>query len=281
MVQLLGLCRFSYPSEVGAFNHNHPDLTALRQFLYAPDRLAQRFFFFENLALRSMLAQSDNDFTLLILAGDALPPDARARLTVLAKTLPQARLIFAPEGQNHRDICRSVMLDHRDPSADIVAEFRLDDDDAVATDFTRKTRHHLGQAMGIFAGRNQLCIDYCRGVILAFDGADIRLRAVVERNYTPAQVIVRDRDAGESLLDVNHTQLWRRMPTLHWPNRPMFIRGAHGDNDSALMDRTRNAEDWEPLNSGAGQGLADRFGVDPTAILAGWAALSNKGAGGG
>lgn len=112
-----GICRWSYAAALGAFR-NEPeagDLPALR-------------------------AQSDRDFTLHLLMGDHLPKDVRTRVLAMIADVPQIRPHFEPDGQPHADACRKIMLAGREKEARAVTEFRLDDDDAVATDFVELTR---------------------------------------------------------------------------------------------------------------------------------------------
>ena len=44
-LQVLGLCRWSYPSQTGAFNNTGESLEALQSELYAAGRMAVRLFF--------------------------------------------------------------------------------------------------------------------------------------------------------------------------------------------------------------------------------------------
>ena len=45
-MQVIGLCRFSYPG-IGGFQIEHDSLEDRIAFLYAPERLEERFRFFE------------------------------------------------------------------------------------------------------------------------------------------------------------------------------------------------------------------------------------------
>ena len=68
--QILALCRFSYLGGRG-FQVEHGSLAARRAFLYDPARLARRWFWFENVALPAFIAQTDPDFTLVVMTGAA------------------------------------------------------------------------------------------------------------------------------------------------------------------------------------------------------------------
>ena len=71
-VQMLGLCRFSYLGLRG-YQRDHATIAERRAFLYDPGRLARRWLWFTRLALPGWLAQTDPDFTLVIMTGPYLP----------------------------------------------------------------------------------------------------------------------------------------------------------------------------------------------------------------
>lgn len=71
-VQMLGLCRFSYLGLRG-YQVEHDSIAARRAYLYDPDRLARRWLWFQTVALPGWLAQTDPDFTLVIMTGPDLP----------------------------------------------------------------------------------------------------------------------------------------------------------------------------------------------------------------
>lgn len=273
-IQVLGLCRWSYPSELSSFQIDYPDMDALRAYLYSPERQALRLFFFEHVLLPGIAAQTDPDFTLVIMTGEQLPADVRARLEALTALHPQIRIVSLPEGQNHRDTCREVMLAHRDPGARVAAEFRLDDDDAVATDFVAQTRDQFRKARGLFRDSGRLAIDFNRGFLLATarekGGAAMALTPVASRYWTPALVLCLRPHTAKSLLDFHHARLWKRMPTVTQPRDWMYLRGAHGDNDSSVSVRPHNAEAIAPPAGGTAPVLRDRFAIGQEALEAAW-----------
>ena len=73
-VKLVGLCRWSYPAEPGAFSRSEGlTLEQQRRKLYDPQRLAKRLLFLREIIVPCLKAQTDQDFTLLLLMGDQLP----------------------------------------------------------------------------------------------------------------------------------------------------------------------------------------------------------------
>ena len=110
--QVIVVIRFSYLGENG-WRLTHGGLDANRATLYNEARLARRFKLFEALTLRSLLAQTDADFTTAILIGSDFPLAWRKRLTDLVRPLAKARIIALPPMKNFRSHQESVGPVHR------------------------------------------------------------------------------------------------------------------------------------------------------------------------
>lgn len=256
-VQLLGLCRFSVPS-LGAFQTEHDTIEERRAMLYAPERLEHRLTWFRHVALPSLRAQTDPDFRLVLLLGEDFPEPWRGRLAELVADLPQVVTEYAPPGP-HREICAEAMRRHVDPAADAVAQFRLDDDDAVAVDFVRRTREEAAPLMHLFLRDGLLALDWCRGVLLTEDGGKLTPTLRRAQLWTPALVILTKPMAARMVLDYPHHLVWRHMPVLSLQDEVMFLRGAHAGNDSVIGQEKRPetlpADRWPDL-------VQRRFGID-------------------
>ncbi len=270
-VQALGLTRFSYPSAPGAFGRD--GLDALRARLYDDRRMALRFHWFEHVTLPGLRAQTDPDFTLVVLTGDALPERHRDRLAALLSGLPQARIVTMPEGRVHREACRAAMIEARDPAARVVAEFRLDDDDGVAAGFVADLRRRFETVAPLFEGGGRVTLDYCRGLLLRTAGAAVELRPVMARLWTPALVTYRAPGDDRSLLDAPHLDLWKLMPVLSLRHPAMFVRGAHADNASAVGNRWDRVTVRDADQARAEAALRRDFRIDLDAFRTGWERL--------
>jgi hypothetical protein len=88
--QIVGVCRFSYPA-TGGFKLSDKGQDAVIDALYAPERLRRRFAYFEKICLPSLAAQTDPDFTFVVLMGDAMPIKWRRRLKSLRAEYPVPR----------------------------------------------------------------------------------------------------------------------------------------------------------------------------------------------
>ena len=268
-LQVLGLCRWSYPSQTGAFNNTGESLEALQSELYAAGRMAVRLFFLEHLVLPSLRAQSDPDFTLVLMMGETLPEPWRSRVLELVQDVPQVKPVFLPEGQNHMAACTALMRAHRDENADVVVEFRLDDDDAVASDFVAQLRGLYRQLRPIYKANKRVAVDFCRGFLFRCeDDGGVNYLPVEARLWTPALALYLPPDHPRSLLNYPHMRTWRSMPVLSLNKKPMFVRGAHGGNDSAIKERKVDSFRYklETLPSV----IASDFGVDLEAFEAAW-----------
>ena len=267
-IQVLGLCRFSYPSAPGGFEDHGQSLDDLRARLYAPDRMDLRFLWFQHTALASIRQQVDKDFTVVLLAGDQMPRVYRDRLEDLIADVPQIKPVYLEEGEVHREACRLAMRAHRDPDADVVAEFRLDDDDAVADIFVERVRLVFRHVRQLYGMRPRVTVDFCRGALLRVTDKGIELRPVIAQAWTPALVTYRQPDDPDSLLDNLHTKLWKGMPQLTLPHPAMFLRGAHEDNASEISQRWDRIDSWQISGDDLRTFATGAVGVDLAAMEA-------------
>lgn len=86
-MQIIGLCRFSYPA-LGGFQVEHEGVAERSAYLYEPARMDERFRHFETIMLPSIAAQTEKDFTFIIVIGDNLPDLYQERLFDLCADIP-------------------------------------------------------------------------------------------------------------------------------------------------------------------------------------------------
>ena len=270
-VQMLGLCRFSYLGGRG-FQVEHDSIDARRAFLYDPERLARRWFWFEHVALPAWRAQKDPDFTLVVMTGPDLPEPWMSRLRGLVAAMPQLRLELVPPMQKHIDACMAAVAPHLDPGADVVGHFRHDDDDAVAVDFIGDARRDFAVMQPLWRQNGRLSCDYARGVVLrAGQGGGIGAEMRIVHNASAALVIFLPPDAGRCVLHFPHFKVNLSMPGVTLAGRPMFVRMLHGDNDSGAVGAGYAVE--APGQDMAAL-LARRFRIDLAALETGARALA-------
>ncbi|MEY8841518.1 glycosyltransferase, partial [Cribrihabitans sp. XS_ASV171] len=106
-MQVIGLCRFSYPA-IGGFQVEHDSIEERIAFLYREDRLEERFQLFETVALPCLRAQTDPDFELIVVIGDSLPKRHRDRLHDITAGMPQVRILSEPPRQQ-REVMKELL----------------------------------------------------------------------------------------------------------------------------------------------------------------------------
>ena len=269
-VQSLGITRWSYPGTPDGYRKSGDDLNELRAKLYAPERLEHRLFLLEHLILPSLRQQSDPDFKQLFVMGDQLPDPWRSRLLALLATLPQAVPVFAPEGQNMRQMFTEMIPAHQDPQADVLAQYRIDDDDAVAVDFIAETRRIFGHLYPFYAADGIAGLDFTRGFIMESSQEGVEFRPVSARHWAPGLVVFQARDTAQSLFEYPHLRIWHSMPTLTHRETPMYIRGAHHDNDSHLDTFARRTKSFRFNPPNKRRYLQRRFAIDSSAMNDTW-----------
>jgi hypothetical protein len=106
-------------------------------------RLQRRFQLFEDVCLPSLAAQTDPDFNMMLITSRDLPDWAHDRLMGLIRDMPNVYVrAYRPLANIQRIFKRSV-FEMLDPTAPITASFRLDDDDALASDYIARLRTHM------------------------------------------------------------------------------------------------------------------------------------------
>ena len=261
-VQALGITRWSYPGLGSGFRKLDDDLAVLRAKLYAPNRLEHRLFLLEHLVLPCLKAQTDKDFKQIFLMGDQLPDVWRDRILALLETVPQAVPVFEPEGQDTRQLLRELIPTFRDPAYDVIAQYRIDDDDAVATDFIAESRNIFAKMHSFFEVDGIAGIDFTRGFIMGTSEEGVSLRPVSSRFWAPGLVVFQRSKNVKSVFEFPHLRIWHDMPSLTWKETPMYIRGAHHDNDSGLGDFARRSKSFSFNPQNINRYMKRRFGME-------------------
>ncbi len=273
-MQVVGLCRFSYPANINAFQTRHKDMADRTAALYAPDRLAARTFLFENFLLPGLRAQTDPDFTLVLLMGEDLPEPWRSRILGAIADVPQIKPVFRPAGLVHRDLYRDLLLDERDAAAGLVAEFRIDDDDALAHDFVERLRRAGPLLASLVNDYGRAAIDFQKGLLMELGQGRIDYRPVIVPGWAPALAMVQRSGSGKCVMDIMHHKMWLHMPTLTFQDSPMFLRGSHETNDSQI--KLGGAGDFKLPAEEIPALLHDRFCLDMAENARKWAELATQ-----
>lgn len=257
-MQVIGFCRFSYPAE-GGFQVEHQTIEDRISYLYSKARIEERFQHFEAICLPGLKAQTDPDFTFLILVGDQLPASYRQRLEALISDFPQARITALPP-LRHRDACKQAINELRDLSEPCL-QFRHDDDDAVAVDFVAELKQAAEDCVPLLAKHRLVGFDWNRGYVARPDRQGIFGEETVTPYWGVAQGMFVQ--AGERLTIMNfaHNKIDRFMPTVTFTDSLMYVRGHNDHNDSRQKPNMK--PDRMPLLDPQGEALMrERFAID-------------------
>ena len=234
-MQVIGLCRFSYPG-FGGYRRSHDSIEERCDFLYQDDRLEERFRFFEAITLPGIRAQTDPDFTFVVLTGESLPDHHYLRLKLLLDDIPQAKLLQLPPLQHRTAMAKAILPEvnlKRGPSI----QFRLDDDDGVNIRFVEKLRIARKDAQAVFERNNKVAIDFTQGYTATVDKTGMNVTRVSTTLWTPALAVVLRGYAKKTMMHYPHHVLNRQMAVLSYPGEPMFIRGVNDYNGDPLVNK--------------------------------------------
>ncbi|SDY50790.1 glycosyltransferase [Citreimonas salinaria] len=257
-MQVIGLCRFSYPAE-GGFQVEHGSIEERMAYLYAAPRMEERLRHFECVCLPGLRAQTDPDFTFLILVGDAMPARWRDRLESLLDGFPQARIVARQPGP-HRQVCQEVLNAARDTDRPCL-QFRHDDDDAVAVDFVARLRKAAIDCAPLLRDHRLVGLDWNRGFIARPDERGLCAEETVTPYWGVAQALAVQPGVAQTILNFAHDRINRFMPTVTFTDRAMYVRGHNDHNDSRQKRHVKPVE--LPRLDPEGEALfRDLFAID-------------------
>ena len=259
--QVIGLCRFSFPATAG-FQAGPQTLAERAAYLYDPARLDERFRLFEAFTLPSIRAQSDPDFTFLIVVGTDLPPARLAQLRDLTADMPQV-VIQAHAPGEHRPVMKAAINSVRRKGCYSI-QFRNDDDDAVGVEFVATLRRTLQEAAPLFQAHRHVVVDFTRGWNVLASAHGIQAEPVQRLFLGVAYGIIFRPDVALSVMNFGHHDAWKHMPTITRTEADMFLRGGNDHNDSG----TRHSAALPLLTADQERLFQRAFGVNAAQVRA-------------
>lgn len=229
-MQVIGICRFSYPG-IGGFQVEHETLEQRVSYLYAPNRLEERFRTFETITLPPLRAQTDPDFTLLIVAGADLPEPWASRLMGLVADMPQVVIQTPPPGA-HRQVMQKAINSVRRFDGQPCLQFRMDDDDAVACTYVERLRAAATDLRTLSRKHREIAIDFNQGYIAQPGPDGLRATPTHVPYTTAALALMFQPKVHQSVMNFAHAKVARNMPTVTFSGQDMLIRGHNEFNDS-------------------------------------------------
>lgn len=261
-MQVIGLCRFSYPA-YGGFQVEHDTIEERITYLYAEERLEERFRLMETIALPCLREQTDQNFDLIIVIGDQLPKRHVERLHDICAGMPQVQIqAHAPEQQ--RPIMKRILNQaRRDPSKPCL-QFRYDDDDAVSVDFVRLLREACDDTAALRERFRTVAYDWHNGYVAELGAGGIKATQLHRQLYVASLgMFVRGGDAM-TIMNFAHEKLNKFMPVVSYGDEPMWVRSHNTYNDSR-QKKVRPIK-VEPLTTEQRTDFEIRFAIDIDAV---------------
>lgn len=273
-MRVIGICRFSYAA-LGGFKRMHDSIEAREAYLYGPERMELRFRHFEALTLPCIKAQTEPDFTILVVTGESLPRPYLSRLRDLTAGIPQIKIVQSPP-MKHRLAMQLAIQEELGDAQDESLQFRLDDDDAVAVNFVRAIRRRARQSMRLRQNWRNMAFEFRSGYYAQLS-ADGILAQQVQASFLACGLAVLFRPGDpKTVMNFGHHKLHHTMPMLIEPEPAMYIRTQHDDNDSRF-DLKPGA--LQPLAEEDRDVFRNRFNVDEAivrSVFSGQAALRDR-----
>lgn len=262
-MQVIGLCRFSYPGE-GGFQVEHATLEDRIAYLYSADRMNARFAQFETIALPALKAQTDPDFTFVIVVGNSLPNRWLERLKTLLSDFPQAQIRACPPGP-HRKIMQSALNAARTNMEAPCLQFRHDDDDAIAVDFVERLRAAAREHAGTVAQNRLVAFDFTRGFSARPSARGIEAVETTLTLYGVALGVSVGPSVKQSIMNFAHKKLAQFMPVHSYSDSLMFVRGHSEHNDSRQKAGVAPIS-LSPIDANVSEQFVRRFAIDEDAV---------------
>jgi hypothetical protein len=252
--EVLIAMRFSYFGNSGwksEFSKN-PGL------LFDEDRLKMRLALLETLPLPSLVAQTDQNFHLMVLCSETMPDWALDTLAeICGELLPAGRFTIAPRpyGFAHRHLTL-FMADRYGPGLGIHAV--LDDDDALAIDFVATLREVLGGLPPMEVEDDMRFVSFPNGYGLTIEDGEVPdYRLYLHRYpYINLGLSMVAATGGKNLFSIRHRKTPAEYNCRLYRRKTMFIRSVNPVNDS----RVEVSDKWEPvLNWRTHKDVRNRF----------------------
>ncbi|MEM8851224.1 MAG: glycosyltransferase [Pseudomonadota bacterium] len=268
--RIVGVLRFSYPAKEG-FAVSQMSEAELEAHLYDDARLETRFQYLETITLPSLAAQTDQDFRCVILSGTTLPMRHRKRLRALEEAYGFLKICFMDRMGALAAAKRSYRrgLEHwgGEENCTHITGFRIDDDDAVSTDYVAKTRDISDRMLASGLLREPTAIAFSRGIYWNLYDARQPFHEFRESQALGlACAMVTTSDLPTCIYRYNHRRLACHVPTYMEPGGDyMFLRTLHDHNDSG---RSIPPHAVEMATRKGRKLLGERFALDPEATMA-------------
>lgn len=196
--------------------HGSTDPEAVAAALYTEDRMARRFWSFEQLTLPSLMHQTDKDFLTVFLTSPEMPQHHLQRLQALIAPLDGASVLISDAPSVEAALIEP--LEAFNATTNHLVQLRLDDDDALSVNFIARLRENARK----MASYKSYAISQCLGLTLHnWDGTPRALR-MTHLPFVGIGTAAR-MPRGLSIFHFSHVSLSRRLPSLQDPREVNFF----------------------------------------------------------
>lgn len=246
---IIGFCRFSflgigdwiaYRNLRGGAPLTDEALQGIANKLYDPKRLELRFWLFENLLLRSIVAQRDKDFTLIVLTSPEMPQPWLDRLHAMVAGIPTVRVVVSTARS-----CKAALL----PELEIFRserkgggypiQFRIDDDDCLSTDYIRALR----KATRTMEGVSSYAVSMPQALVMAAYGGTPITYYRLYSMFHSAGCAYYTEDETRTVFHYAHTLFHKRVASLVLPtSTSAFMTKFDGHDADGLFLRNQRKD---------------------------------------
>ena len=239
MPSIFGLVRFSYLTRKNAGFRQGKGLPLERraELLFAPKRMERRFRLFTTFCLPSLVAQPKELFCGVLLGSDLMPEHHKARLRECVSRHENLVVAFEPPGA--MGAAFQPVLSRLAVDGPAKATFRLDDDDAVSTDFSEQLERYLALS---FSGQ---MVSLSRG----FEASRLFGRPRLWRKQwvfgSAGLALVSRANSTETVYSCgDHLRVSRERPVIVDGRRESWLMTSHGGNNSRRQIPLRKRYSW-------------------------------------
>lgn len=212
--------------------------------LFNPERMEERFYFFEKITLPSIRAQTDQDFRILVLASSVMPDVYKHRLNKAVAGIGQIEVIYSDAGHIHDALTPWIKTATADIDSKTV-HFRLDDDDAICAQMVAMLKRDAKRSR---AGE---LLTYPRGFFLTVADGKAYLLRKFEPYIAIAWAIVNEPGQLRNPFQGKHGSQFKHVPSKMDPRPFAYIHVAHESSDTkaAQARKLHKALEYDPQHN--------------------------------
>ena len=229
-MKIYGHCRFSYfgLSDTG---RAITTIDHAQTLLWNPVRMAARFHLFEQILLPALRNQTDPDFVFQLITSTPMPEVYKERLADLVADTPQIR-VLCTDDMDLGSALLGIIAEASDGHSQPAIHFRLDDDDAVCTQYIARIR---AASQRVDPGG---MISFSSGVIGFLDGDAARHCAHIHPYIAIGLALINEPLARLNPFRIRHAKYANYVPSYVDPTFPAFHYTLHSVNNTSGYAQT-------------------------------------------